>query len=97
MCLCAEPSALAAAKSQWPDARPTAMAIGVKNFQEGENGRKIIAQPGTPCGACRQILCEAEVRNGQPIRLILQGETGEIWIFETAKDLLPLGFGAEFL
>ena len=97
MCLCAEPSALAAAKSAWPDSRPLAMAISVKNFQEENGQRKIVASPAAPCGACRQILNEAESRYGQQIRLILQGETGEIRVFQSARELLPFGFSSEFL
>ena len=97
LCLCAEPSALAAAKSAWPDSKPLAMAISVKNFQEENGQRKIVASPAAPCGACRQILNEAESRYGQPIRLILQGETGEILVFESVKDLLPFSFGGKFL
>lgn len=94
LCICAEPSALAAAKSAFPENRPVAMAISVKNCAPGA---KPIEVPGMPCGACRQILSEAEDRFGRPIRLILQGETGEIWAFTSAKNLLPFAFSGDFL
>ena len=94
LCLCAEPSALAAAKSQYPNDKPLTMAISVKNFVPGGQPVKI---PGAPCGACRQILSEAETRIGQPIRLILQGESGEIWAFDSVRDLLPFAFNGSFL
>jgi cytidine deaminase len=90
MCICAEPSALAAAKFAFPDEKPLAMAISVEN--RAPNGAKSTT-PGMPCGACRQIIFEAECRYQSPIRLILQGETGDIWIFDSVKRLLPFAFG----
>ena len=94
LCLCAEPSALAAAKSAFPENWPLAMAISVKNMAKSS---PVIDIPGMPCGACRQILSEAEDRFGRPIRLILQGEAGETWVFASAKDILPFAFSGAFL
>ncbi len=91
MCLCAERVALGAAHAQYPGLSIKKMAITVRHQQ------KPVTRPAAPCGACRQVLCETEFRFGSPIELILQGETGEIFKFHSAKDLLPLSFDGSFL
>lgn len=48
--------------------------------------------PISPCGVCRQALTEHETRSGQPIRLILAGLSGEVYVISSAQDLLPLPF-----
>jgi cytidine deaminase len=91
LCLCAERAALAAAVSKFPETPVQAMAVTV------ENERQIIRRPATPCGACRQVLAETEIKNQQPIRLILQGQTGPVWVFENSLNLLPFGFDGSYL
>lgn len=91
MCLCAERSALAAAASLQPEGKVVTMAITVKS-----PGR-VLDQPASPCGACRQVLAEHEQRHGHDLRLILRAEAGPVLIFERAGDLLPFGFSGEFL
>jgi len=91
LCLCAERAALAAAVSKFPEIPVQAMAV------TGENSRQPVPRPATPCGACRQVLAETEIKNRQAIRLILQGQTGPVWIFENSRDLLPFGFDGSFL
>lgn len=48
--------------------------------------------PISPCGMCRQALLEYETRVSSPIRLILAGQTGEVYIIETVQQLLPFAF-----
>lgn len=91
MCICAEQSVLAAASSRFPGIAVTAIAVTV------QNPRRVIDRPAAPCGACRQVICETEQKNGQTIRVILQGETGPAYVFATGGDLLPLAFGGGFL
>lgn len=91
MCLCAERVALSAVASQEPKAIIKAMAITVKAPSQ------IIDQPAMPCGSCRQALCEIEYKQKSPIRLIIQGEVGVVFIFNSAKDILPFSFDASFL
>jgi len=91
MCLCAERTALAAAASQFPKSAVQCIAITVKNPES------LIKSPAAPCGACRQVMCETEGKHQQTMRVILRGEKGPIYVFESAKELLPFGFDATFL
>ncbi len=87
MCLCAERAVLAAATAQYPGVPVRALAIRVKNL------RKKLAEPATPCGACRQVIYETELRQeGRPITLVLQGEEGPVVVIEGITHLLPFGF-----
>ena len=89
LCLCAERVAIAAASNyQLP-----VQAIAVM----ARNPRSPLTQPISPCGACRQVILETELRFQHCIRIILYGEMGEVFVVESAKDLLPLGFDAHFL
>ena len=91
MCLCAERTALAAAASQFSNQKIESIAITVKN------PKQIIQNPAMPCGACRQVICENEDKHQQPIRVILRGEVGEIFIFKTGRDILPFAFSGKYL
>ena len=68
-----------------------ALAITVKNLKQ------VIEHPAAPCGACRQIIYETERKNDTSIRIILQGETGPVYIIEQGRDLLPLAFDETYL
>lgn len=48
--------------------------------------------PISPCGMCRQALLEYETRLNKPIRLILSGQEGKVYIIKTASLLLPFAF-----
>jgi len=48
--------------------------------------------PISPCGMCRQALLEYETRTSKPIRLILSGQEGKVFIIKTASFLLPFAF-----
>ena len=91
MCLCAERTLLATCFTQKPRERVVKMAITVRNVHNP------VTVPASPCGACRQVFHETEQRQKGGIRLILQGETGPIWVFGRSGDLLPFGFGGELL
>ena len=83
--LCAERTALFYAHSQYPDDSVKALAIAA--YTEGD----FLDRPISPCGACRQVMLETEMRFKQPIEIILYGKE-EIFIIESIKDLLPLAF-----
>ena len=48
--------------------------------------------PALPCGACRQVMLEYEMRQGQPIWLLLPSLGGTVLRFERLSDLLPFHF-----
>ncbi len=91
LCLCAERVALAAVAATYPNSKIEAMAITVKN------PIKPVQQPAMPCGACRQVICESEQRQHRPIRLIIQGESGPIYVFQSGLDVLPFAFDGSYL
>jgi cytidine deaminase len=91
MCLCAERVALAAAASKYPGVPIKAIAITAKS------NKNVIDQPVSPCGACRQSLCESELQHQSEVQILLQGETGPVYLFKTAKDLLPFSFDGSYL
>ena len=86
--LCAERTTLFHAGSEYPDKAVTTLAIAASN-SEG-----FTEQPVTPCGACRQVMLEAEQRYHRPIRMLMYG-TACIYETRGTKDLLPLSFGIE--
>ncbi len=85
--ICAERTLLSTAANLFPHTGITTMAISYFN----NNGSS--ASPVAPCGMCRQALTEYEERMQQPMRLILSGMDGEVYIINTARELLPLSFG----
>ena len=84
--ICAERVLLSAVASQFPGEAVLAMAISYNNG----NGESI--KPISPCGVCRQTLVEYEERTKTPIRIILSGMSGEVFVIDDAKQLLPLSF-----
>jgi cytidine deaminase len=88
--LCAERSALFAAGANYPDVPVKTLCIACYT------GGHFTEKPGSPCGACRQVMTETEHRYGKPMRVILYGEK-EIYVFDSADALLPLGFFSEDL
>ncbi len=87
--LCAERTALSAKVALAPKKKIKAIAIRMKSELKKTN------QPGAPCGICRQVLLEQEDIQKKDIRVIMQGETGPVLIFESVKDLVPFYFGAD--
>ncbi len=89
--ICAERTLMSAAATQYPGIAIDTMAISYDN-KDGESTR-----PVSPCGMCRQALVEFEERTSKPIRLVLGGLSGEVYIIKTAKELLPLTFTSDDL
>lgn len=91
VCICAERVALSTAASLHPNIAIKAIAVTAKS------SRVKIEQPVSPCGTCRQFMSEVEDKHQQTFKIILQGESGAIYVVDSAKELLPLSFDASFL
>lgn len=91
LCLCAERVALAAAASQYPNVAVVRMAITVKSKEHPQT------KPAAPCGACRQVILETEMKQKLPMEIILQAEKGDILVIEEGRSLLPFGFDGDAL
>jgi cytidine deaminase len=89
--ICAERVLLSAASSVYPG--KAIISIAISYIGKGKQGNTPVA----PCGICRQSLIEFEHRFKQPVRLILAGMEGEIYIFDTIKSILPFEFSGEDL
>lgn len=89
--LCAERVLLSAASSLFPKVPVESMAISYNN-NNGESDHPI-----SPCGICRQTIQEYQSRTGHPIRLILGGMHGKVYVIPDAENLLPLSFTANDL
>lgn len=85
--LCAERVLLSAAASLYPNMVIHTIAISYFNKKNGKS-----EHPAAPCGICRQTLLEFELRQQQPIRLILGGMEGMVFVINDTKSLLPLYF-----
>jgi cytidine deaminase len=89
--ICAERVLLSSASMLHTNVPVETMAIAYHNLN-GESDH-----PVSPCGMCRQYIAEYETRTNQPIRLILTGMEGKVYIIEKASQLLPLSFGSKDL
>ena len=89
--LCAERTAVFYANSRYPELAIRQICIAARDA----NGQ-FSSCPISPCGACRQVLLEAEQRAGHSIKMMLYG-TQSIYFLSSIKDLLPLSFDDSFL
>ena len=81
--LCAERVAVLAAKAAHPNE-----AIQTVYIMTGESER----EPAAPCGSCRQVLHETELRQIKPFELILLNKTDKALAFSGVQGLLPFSF-----
>lgn len=91
--ICAERSLLAAVASRFGKKIIETMAISYVNKNKGKKSDV----PISPCGMCRQALLQHEVNTKNPVRLILSGKSGKVYIIKEAKSLLPLQFDGSAL
>lgn len=83
--ICAERNVLSTFASNHAGEKPVALAIAARTI----NG--LTSDPVPPCGNCRQVIAEEELRSCKDIRLILSGRK-KIFVLEKAGDLLPMQF-----
>lgn len=91
LCICGERVALYNAGVNQPNTPISTLAIVVENQKSFTTGM------ATPCGACRQVIAEFEMRHRQSIRIILKSQAPEVYIFESIDALLPYSFNKTFL
>lgn len=89
--LCAERVAIFYAGAKYPNIEIKAVAISAASKEY------IVNRPAAPCGNCRQAIAEYEHKQKSPIKIILQGEKGDILVCNAIADLLPLSFDSTFL
>lgn len=90
--LCAEQVLLASISTLHPNIPIHSIAISYRNNNGQSN------HPISPCGICRQTLLEYQSRLKNPIRLILGGLQGKVYVIASAGLLLPLSFtGSDLL
>lgn len=78
--ICAERALLYYSQANFPDRKIVALAICAPQSKQI-----------SPCGACRQVICDTERRQAQNIQILMAGNKGGI-IVDSAKDLLPFTF-----
>ena len=83
--LCAERTALFYASASRPEKAMTAIAIAASQNNE------LLETPVTPCGACRQVMAQYQLKSKLPMQVLLVG-AHKIWKFEKVDDLLPFIF-----
>ena len=89
--LCAERVAIFYASAQYPNVAVKAVAVAVKSKN------MVNREPLSPCGGCRQVIAEYENKAEKPIRIIMSGEKGQIYIAKSIESLLPLMFSKKYL
>ena len=89
--MCAERVLFYFCKSNFPNCKIQKVAITVKAVE------KIIDEPISPCGACRQVMFEYERNQQNSIKILLKGEVGKVFELSSIEDLLPLAFKTDIL
>lgn len=79
--VCAERNLLFHAQAHYPGDPIMAIAIA-----SAPNQRECY-----PCGICRQVLCDTEKRQGQPIRVIMSAADSAT-VVDSTRNLLPFLF-----
>ena len=89
--ICAERVLLGSVATLHQDVEVQSIAISYSSDSIKSN------HPISPCGMCRQALLEYETRLKKPIRLVLGGLEGKVFIIESARLLLPFAFTSDEL
>ena len=83
--ICAERTALFYASANRPNVPMNALAIAAS-----QNG-VLINDPVAPCGACRQVMIQYQLKSKCPMKIFLVGAE-KIRQFDKVEDLLPFIF-----
>ncbi len=82
---CAERTAMFYASANYPNRIFQSIAVAAS-----QNGT-VCDNPVTPCGACRQVMAQYQLKGGRQMSILLVGAK-KIWKFEKVDDILPLIF-----
>jgi cytidine deaminase len=85
--LCAERVALFYAGANFPQTKVDTICIVAKGDLIPKDHLL------SPCGSCRQVMSESEMRQNKPFRVILVSQNNKVLVFNSALDLLPFAFG----
>ena len=85
--LCAERVALFFAGANFPTEKVESIVVVAKGDLVSFD--KLLS----PCGSCRQVLMESEMRQNKNIRVVLVSQNGRTTVFNSILDLLPFAFG----
>ncbi|MDF1696484.1 MAG: cytidine deaminase [Saprospiraceae bacterium] len=91
LCVCGERVALFNAGANEPTTPIKLLAIVC------HNPNKRVEKPVSPCGACRQVISEFEMRHDQSFPILLKGDTETIVKLESGSELLPFSFDGTYL
>ncbi len=87
LCICAERVALYSYGASKAETQITALAVSANN------PNKPLTSPCMPCGACRQVIQEYELRQNQPINLYLTANSiSTIVHIDGINHILPQAF-----
>lgn len=89
--LCAERVTLFSAQAQYPGVAVEAIAV------TAHSEKTLVDEPIAPCGACRQVMVEVEKLSQRKLRILCQGETGSVMVFDGIETLMPFIFVDKFL
>ncbi len=89
--LCAERTAIFAAGANYPNTAITKICISAASKNQ------TTTEPIPPCGACRQVIAEYELKQEKPITIYFMGELGKIAKSNSLENLLPYTFKKSFL
>jgi cytidine deaminase len=84
--LCAERVALFYAGHAFPNEEVEALAVIAHSDKDP------LTEAVAPCGACRQVMHETQIRQKNSFKIILAHENGSGLIFDSIYPLLPLSF-----
>jgi cytidine deaminase len=82
--LCAERVAFFAAGAQRPGEHIVAAAVVTNSAMDLVNF--------SPCGGCRQVMLETEIRQDEPIRFLMQTGSSHVGVSPDVQQFLPLSF-----